>query len=783
MKTKSAIWATTALTTGLLAAGGAFAQSTGTQSLEEVVVTGARGPRNIEGAVVATDSTKSRNSVTQEYLATQTPGQTVLESLNLQPGVTFNNNDPYGSSGGDIVIRGFDSNRISLNVDGIQLNDTGNYAIYSNQQLDPELIERATVTPGSTDVDSPTASATGGSINYITLRPTNDFGGYIQPGVGSFGYKRLFGLVNTGEIGPWGTKAFFSASYTNYDVFNGPGELEKKQYNARIFQDLGGRDFASIAFHYNENRNNFIASTNVANFKSTGRVSTGNPRFPGTAFYGWSINPSNTGNIRGQFSKSLTETLRLTVDPTFQYVLANGGGTTNINERDPRLQGTAYDVAVGTGAAAPGVDLNGDGDVNDTVRLYSPNNTNTRRYSVNTSLIWDVADDHRLRLSYTWDRGRHRQTGEYGFLGADGHPEDVFGGKEGNGRQILTRDGDVFQRRNRSSVALLNRIGLEYIGNFFEDALTVNLGVAAPFFKRELNNFCYQQNTFDAYCGRLTAAEADFATPGVAPGAPRSFEREYEDVLPNVGATWRFSDNQQVYASYAENLSSPRTDDLYDRVPATPEPETSQTFDLGYRYQSGSFIASVAGFQSKFDNYIVRAFEELPGGETIAYSVNAGEIDRWGVDGQIGFEPIDNLSLSGSLSFIETEIGSNIPGETAGTVFQTRGRELPEVPKWQAGARAQYDFGPVQVGLQSKWVDVRWTNLTNTEKTNSYIVTDLDLRWDLGVIGYDDAFIQLNVTNLTDEVYLGNISTATSGGRTAQQGAPRAVSVSLRATF
>jgi hypothetical protein len=42
---------------------------------------------------------KSRSTVSAEYLQTQTAGQSVIQSLNLVPGVNFTNSDPYGSSG------------------------------------------------------------------------------------------------------------------------------------------------------------------------------------------------------------------------------------------------------------------------------------------------------------------------------------------------------------------------------------------------------------------------------------------------------------------------------------------------------------------------------------------------------------------------------------------------------------------------------------------------------------------------------------------------------------
>ncbi|MDP3406131.1 MAG: TonB-dependent receptor, partial [Brevundimonas sp.] len=86
MNRKSAFWATTALFTGLLvSAGTASAQSTGTEAAEttvdDVVVVGQRGPRNIDGAIVAETVGKTRSSITQEYIQTQPAGQTILQSL------------------------------------------------------------------------------------------------------------------------------------------------------------------------------------------------------------------------------------------------------------------------------------------------------------------------------------------------------------------------------------------------------------------------------------------------------------------------------------------------------------------------------------------------------------------------------------------------------------------------------------------------------------------------------------------------------------------------------
>ena len=301
----------------------------------------------------------------------QNPGQTILDTINVVPGVSFQNNDAYGSSGGTLTIRGFDASRISLTIDGIPLNDSGNYAIYSNQQLDPELIDQVNVNLGTTDVDSPTASAVGGTVNYRTIVPTEEFGVKVSGSIGEYNFMRIFALVNTGDLTSSGTRAWFSASRSSNDnPFNNYGVVDKQQYNARIYQPLSGDDFISLVGSWNVNRNNFFGSLPLRQdlVQSLGSTvprvvgSGGTNRFPlnsdereylinypclntvapvaGTAQsattcgneFDRRYNPSNTGNLRGSSRFSFGDKVVLTIDPNYQYVKANGGGTVSARE-------------------------------------------------------------------------------------------------------------------------------------------------------------------------------------------------------------------------------------------------------------------------------------------------------------------------------------------------------------------------------------------------------------------------------------------------------------------
>ncbi|MXO48698.1 TonB-dependent receptor [Erythrobacter vulgaris] len=829
--------ATSVVGLSAVAATPAFAQSTGSVDFEEddevIVVTGARFDG--VGGVEVPDTPKATQVLNEEIIRRQRPGQTVNDIVNLVPGVSFQNNDPWGSSGGSFTIRGFSSDRISQTLDGLPLNDSGNYALYTNQQVDPEVLESVNVNLGVTDVDSPTASAVGGTINIRTREPSNDFkitatmtGGTTLPEGDDIGrsraYMRAFGMVDTGDLTGSGTKAFVSYSYTRYNnPFNNYGKVDKNQVNGRIWQDLGDNgDFISVSGHYNENRNNFFGSFRLDSFPETKedrfyitQNGLGEQDYPctlpaGTLFGGGGVNgeaeqysdsgfsgdcgstfdrrynPSNTGNIRGASRFSLGENLVLTVDPSFQYVKANGGGVEDLREGFRTVGGVDYTGFIGGGYYF-GRDLNGDGDLLDSIAGADPSQTQTRRYGVITSLAYELNPEHRVRLAYTWDRARHRQTGETTFLRNNGEPNDVFPVND----PLLTSDGFALNKRDRLSYAILHQVSGEYRGEFGN--LTAVLGLRAPFFTRELNQNCFT-TTPDAGRGFIdclgdqdtTAYEA--ANPDYAP--PQSRTYEYDEILPNVGFTYALGD-ASIFGNYAKGLSVPGTDPLYaslyfpaDTPGVQPVPETTDSFDLGLRFQSGQIQAQLAGYYTMYENRLATAYDPIQ--DTVIFR-NLGRVDKYGVDGSVAWRPTSNALLYVFGSITESEIKNDLVGD--GQTIELGGKRESGAPLWSVGARGQLSFGSVEVGAQVKHTGERYVNDENVAptgldfaKVDGYTLVDLDVRWNIGETPFgDDAAIQLNVTNLFDELYVGGFGGSLDRGSLpfVQIGPPRAASLSL----
>jgi iron complex outermembrane receptor protein len=801
-----------------------FAQSTGTVATEgqAIVITGAK-TRGISGVVIP-DVPKTRSVLTNEVLMRQADGQSILQSINLIPGVNYTNTDPYGSSGGNLRIRGFPGNRVAFLWDGLPLNDTGNYAIFGNQQMDQELIDQVSVNLGTTDVDSPTPSAAGGVVSYRTRVPKDDTSLFVKGTIGDFDYRRVFGMVDSGNLGPWGTRAFLAASDQDYDKFKGPGKLHKRQYNARVYQPLGGNgDFFSIAWHFNKNRNNSYNSGTAGDYSTdrffdniadcaravptAGQVDNDNAStttdttVPGLApstctnYYNLRINPSNTGNWRGSLKLTLMDGLTLTADPGYQYTLANGGGTFTVNENDARLRGNS---------TATGVDLNGDGDVRDTIRLYQPSNTRTKRITFLTSLIWEASHQHRFRVAYTYDHGHHRQTGDFGLLEANGDPINVFGGKNDPNARVVTADGATLQNRDRLSIAMLNQLSFEYFGRFMDDRLKVILGLRKPWFKRELNQHCYTSNgtfTFGAanaaagglsvtagnpYCTSQTTPILPGATPtdpfaGAKLAVPLyflPFERavKYSPTLPSGGVSYDFGGGHSVYASYGKNFSSPSTDNLYRSVTINPSPETTNNFEGGYRFSTGRVQAQLAGYWVDYKNRIVTAQDLDPNSPTFGSTLdrNVGDARAYGFDGQASWRPtwVSGLSLYGYLSYIDSKLKQDVlgtatatatnspcpPGTPVGTrctivSVHTKGAEFVETPRWQWGGRVQQDVGPVSVGASFKHVGKRWSTDDNAQNGGSIfptgVTTNSGLPVDLN--GRTHAY---NLVDLDARIYL-----------------------------
>ncbi|MDE2181894.1 MAG: TonB-dependent receptor [Alphaproteobacteria bacterium] len=843
-----------------------LAQSTGTQQVETVVVTGTRV--SSIGLMNTAPIAKEQSTITSDFLETQTAGQTVFQSLNFMPGVNFTNNDPYGSSGGTVRLHGQDGAHISLTLDGMPLNDTGNYAIYTNQMPDSEAVSRVSVNQGTTDVDSPTAAAMGGVIAIQTDVPHDDFGALASASFGSFSKQRYLARIDTGTFGPWGTKAFAMMSYQDYDKFKGPGHLRKIQGNFNIYQDMGDLGWFSIAGHWNSNRNNsyyglqwspnttgFTSSLTgktdiidgpggyVANPLSTNSLtgtgwsrdynptctyvaptagSADNTMTSCTNWYRGKINPSDTGNLRFHSLWHLLPNLTFTADASLQYVLANGGGIYTFRETSGQLGGGIGGAGTTTTPygciANVGCDLNGDGDVLDTVALYQPSTTNTRRWGYSSSLIYVFDENNTLQIAYTLDYGLHRQTGLTSYLNPVSGPTDPFGGLTDAAHRVYDANGVPLRYRDRKSKAILNQASFDYEGKYFDDMLEASLGFRLPFFERDLNQYCYEQkDSSNAYCTTQAPSAPNaqdlvtFAGSSTKYVAPGHTTVRYNKFLPHLGFTFLpFGKQHQFFVSYAQEMAAPKTDNLYksginagDTV-YTPflhtKPETSTTYMLGYRYFGDDLQASAVFWNTQIHNRIVSSYDQ-DAKQYFDHTIGGANTD--GVDVEASYSVTQALTLYGNASYDHSRITADIPiagtypGASVPGFAPTTGKQLSDTPEWMFSGRAQYEpIENLRLGLEGKYVGRRFATEDDAFRVPDYFTVNADLTYRLDKLGLTGSSIRFNVDNILDKHYFSSIGTQTcwtplaSGNSSscmnypyAYVGAPRTFQVTLVAAY
>jgi iron complex outermembrane receptor protein len=548
------------------------------------------------------------------------------------------------------------------------------------------------------------------------------------------------------------------------------------------------------------------------------------------------------------------------VDPSYQYVKANGGGTVtaeeglrDINPADPDGAGplpatattaqcraapnNAFNTCVSGylgGVPYFGRDINGDGDVLDRVTVIAPSQTQTHRFAVIAGVRYDITDDHAIRVGYTFDRARHRQTGEVGLVAPNGEPFDVF--PVNDPQKDVT--GVNLQKRDRLSYAILHQLWGEYRGEFMDGRLVVNAGLRVPFFKRDLNNFCAATGTTFVECfGRDDPRYANFATLNPTVQGPQRRVFKYDAILPNIGFTFDIMPRMSIFANYAKGLSVPSTDNLYNAfffapnvAGASPNPEKTDNVDVGLRYRSTQIQAQIGGFFNRYTDRTASAFDPELNASTFR---NLGKVDKYGIDGYVSYQPIKQLNIYLFGSVLKSEIKDDLllfncnaaqvsggyPGCTSAGVAifaPTAGKRESGAPKYTLGGTVRGNAGPFELGVTAKRTGPRYIYDTNeavfagnirtpagiTEifpaTAPAYWLVNLDARVSLADMGLERSHLQFNVYNLFNQFYVGgfggglNQSITNTPGATlgafgnpnfVQIGAPRTISATLTIGF
>lgn len=730
------------------------------------------------GQMLNEDVAKSRSTVTKAAVEKDRATGNPYQALALLPSINSFNHDATGLFGGGLTVRGFNSDQLGFTINGVPVNDSGNFAVYPQEYVDQENVCTQSVTQGSPDAESPHAGATGGNVSITTCDPEDKRRFRVSQTLGQLDLTRTYVRFDSGRFADNKLKVFLSYSHTQADKWKGKGEAKKDHIDAAFRYDINQDNVILGSVVYNRAINNNIYNPSLKELNDNGYYfdysTTFKPHLTpanGTAqretansfaasYYDMALNPFENAIVSVSGSFKVAENTYLKVQPYLWYGLGNGGWSEQaLNEA--------------TGLIGGAVDINGDGDTLDVWRVARASQTRTQRPGV-TAELSTVLGDHYLKAGLWYERASHRQTQPAVQITDKGRPADIWL-QDGC---VQRADGTCYEGRNTDTTSTAYQAYLSDNISFMGDRGMLTLGVRAPHVTRDVTSF----------------ANEGFRTS-------YNLKKSYDDVLPQLGLRFNLDRNSQVFLNVAKNFKAPpNTAFMTPNVRVlngvvTPyidvKPETSVMTDIGYRLQTRAGSLSATVFNSDFKDRQASAYD--PNTQVSTFQ-NIGRTTNRGLELEAGSATFwGGFTAYGSLTLQKSKVKDNYAVSATATL-PTAGKQMTLTPEQMIGASLQYATGPYYVRLKAKYTGKQYATLMNDEEVPTYTVLDLDAGYNFGNVGMlSNTQLRMNISNLGNEKYRnpssGTVSNAlVYGSRAAQNvfyylGAPRFFSVTLSADF
>ena len=237
-----------------------------------------------------------------------------------------------------------------------------------------------------------------------------------------------------------------------------------------------------------------------------------------------------------------------------------------------------------------------------------------------------------------------------------------------------------------------------------------------------------------------------------------SENREDEEFSPRAGLIFKPQENVSLYVSYAESFL-PRSGEQFKKLDANAarlDPDVYESTEIGVKWDIRPGLSFTASYFDSEQTIATRDSDTGENSEIVGLQVDGIELE---LKGQV----TEKLSLA---------IGySDLDGETA------KGGEPREIPEYTASLWATYEVND-RFGIGFGVTAQGESNIKNDKPgliLPDYTRVDFAAYYDLA----DDLSIQLNVENVTDELYFPHSHST----HQASIGEPLNARISLRKTF
>ena len=707
------------------------------------------GSEEAEIVVFGQGETRQVQEVSSKELLILAPGTSPLKAIEKLPSVSFQSADPFGTYewSSRVSIRGFNQNQLGYTLDGIPLGDSSygnNNGLHIGRAIISENIGVTRVSQGSGSIGTQATNNLGGTLEFFSADPSDGFGVDANLTYGSSNTMRAFGRINFGEAG--GVRGFLSGVYHNADKWKGGGEQRSMHVNAKAIIPVGDAEFDGF-FSYSDRAEQDYQDLSLEMINRLGY---------------------DHDNYFPDYAKAISAARGVYVAPI-----------NNLDDSYYDASGLRKDLLASYGLTAPLAD-----GVTFKIKAYYHNNTGQGTWGTPYVPSPNGVPMSARTTEYDIQRG-----GVFSSLNAEvgDHAVTVGSWYEHN---------DFTQARRFYAYESNTTPGLDH-----------TKFLANPFFTQWL--FDFNTDTLQYYVqdkislGDLTINlgwkgfqvnnESDPRIQGsLAAGKIKS----QDWFQPHAGVAYKLTDKAEIFGGFTQvtrAFVSSATSGPFATTQAGfnalvtrgLKPESSDTFELGARYNDNVFNGVIGVYYVNFRN-------RLLGVQTGAGIVgNPAILQNVGSVRSLGFEAAGDVRLGGgmtlfaSYSYTGATYRENVITPTA--VIATKGKEVVDTPKHLLRGEVAYDsdafFGRVGANYMSK----RYFNYLNDRSVPGRVLVDATVGYRLDAGLRAPLELQLNATNLFGKEYVSTIGSNGFGNsgdnQTLLAGSPRQVFVTLKAGF
>ena len=706
--------------------------------------------------------TRQVQEVSAQAIAVLTPGSSPIKAIERLPSVNIQSSDPFGNYEWStrVTVRSFAQSQLGFNLDGIPLGDMqyGNHnGLHISRAISSENIASVRVSQGAGALGTQSTNNLGGTIESFSMDPEGRLGATASATYGSDDTKRAFVRLTAGsEDGPRG---FVSYGYGSTDKYKGAGVQDQHIVNAKAVVPLGDVTLDGW-FSYSDRREQDYQDMSLDMLARLGYDSDNS--FPD---YAYAVLLADIGNNRGDTGAPVSNAAAGKVYPN------------NITSADDiyyDASGLRKDTLAAIGLKAP---LGDNADV--AVKGYYHHNKGMGLWA--TPYVPSPTGSPISTRTTEYDIDRFGLFGSASF--EIGFNKVTVGGWYEHNKFNQARRFYAMASRTDPGIDFRRYPKNPFFTQWNFDFTTKTLQY-------------HVQDTIDLAPVKVTLGWKGFRVTNRADAIikasfPEGRFKTEDWFQPQAGAVLELSPNAELFASFSQVTRAfpsvngsiwGTTQAGFDAIKNTIKPETSNTYELGARYNTGAFNGMLGVYMVKFRDRLlgVASGPSIVGSPSVLQ--NVGSVRSIGVEAAVDWKLAKDWTLFASYTYTDATYRDDVIA-LSGAVTALKGKTVIDSPKHMARGEIGYDNGMAFGRFAVNYMSKRFFNYLNDRSVDGRLVAE-------AAIGYrfSERFeLQFNVSNLFDEQYIGTINsggTGNSGDRqTLLVAAPRQFFATLKAGF